>query len=94
MSVGIETVCRQVAEKQFLSTGDVAAITGWTIQKVRTLCEQGKLPAVNTSTATRPRWTIRRCDLDAFLTPKSVAKVERQNHVRRRIDAHVPKVFG
>lgn len=81
-------------KKQYLTTGDVAAETGWTIQKVRTLCESGRLPAVNTSTASRPRWTIRRCDLDAFLTPAAVAKAEKQSNARRRIDANVPKVFG
>ena len=86
-----------VEEKQFLSTGEVARMLSMTVQKVRQLCELGRLPAVNTSAATRPRWTIRRCDLDAFLTPKSVAKAEAKQQAtarRQRIDAHVPKVFG
>lgn len=94
MSVSTKTIQRQVAEKQYLTTGDVAAELGWTIQKVRALCESGRLPAVNTSTAKRPRWTIRRVDLDAFLTPASVARAEKKAAPRRRIDANVPKVFG
>jgi|GEM_PF-971660 len=86
-----------VSEKQYLSTGEVAAELGMTVQKVRQLCELGRLPAVNTSAAKRPRWTIRRCDLIAFMTPKSIkasearaAKVTR----RQRIDADVKKVFA
>lgn len=82
------------SEKQYLSTGDAAAIMGCTIQKIRALCESGRLPAVNTSTAKRPRWTIRRVDLEAFLTPASVRQVEKKAAPRRRIDAGVPKVFG
>lgn len=86
------------AERQYLTTGQVAAELGWTIQKVRTLCEQGRIPAVNTSTtANRPRWTIRRCDLDSFLTPASVAKATAKQAAavrRQRIDAGVPNVFG
>lgn len=54
---------------EILTTGDVARQTGWTIAKVRQLVESGKLPAVDTSTGKRPRWSIRQCDLDAFLTP-------------------------
>lgn len=90
-------------DKQYLSTGDAAAITGWTVNKIRTLCEQGRLPAVNTSTTSRPRWTIRRCDLEAFLTPSNAptavpskpAPTDVIKPIRhRRIDAAVPKVFG
>lgn len=94
MSIAVQT---PIADKQFLSTGDVATITGMTIQKIRTLCELGRLPAVNTSTTDRPRWTIRRVDLDAYLTPKSVAKAEavKQSTARRqRIDANVERVYG
>jgi hypothetical protein len=86
-----------VADKPYLSTGDVASITGMTIQKIRTLCELGKLPAVNTSTTDRPRWTIRRVDLEAFLTPAAVAKKEavKQSTARRkRLDEGVERVYG
>jgi hypothetical protein len=67
-----------------------------TTLKVRMLCEQGRLPSINTTTATRPRWTIRRCDLDEFLTPASVKKSQAKKATesrRQRIDANVPKVF-
>lgn len=86
----------QQSEKQYLGTGEVAEIIGMSIQKVRALCEQGKLPAVDTSAAKRPRWTIRRCDLDEFMTPASVKKTQakRTSETRRqRIDANVPKIF-
>lgn len=59
--------------KEYLTTGDVARELGMTEIKIRTLCELGRLPAVNTSTGDRPRWTIRRTDLESFLTP-AVAK--------------------
>lgn len=84
-------------EKQYLGTGEVAEITGMSIQKVRALCELGRLPATNTSAATRPRWTIRRCDLDEFLTPESVKKTQSKKASesrRQRIDAGVKKVFA
>jgi excisionase family DNA binding protein len=82
---------------EYLTAPEVAEIMRCTSAKVRTLIEQGKLAAVNTSTATRPRWTIRRVDLEAFLTPACVARSEakRQATLRRqRIDRDVPKVFG
>jgi|GEM_PF-4664882 len=68
-----------------------------TTQKIRLLCEQGKLPAVNTSTAIRTRWTIRRCDLEDFLTPNSLKASQAKSQAtarRQRIDAHVPKISG
>lgn len=82
----------RLQDREFLTTGDVAELTGWTIGKVRRLCDCGKLPAIDTSTGKRPRWTIRRSDLESFLTPSSVAKVKRPSS-RRRIDADVPRVF-
>lgn len=81
-----------------LTTGDVARRTGWTIGKVRALCESGKLPAVDTSTGKRPRWSIREIDLEAFLTP-GPRYPDRNSRPRSRrsgpkpIDADVPKVF-
>lgn len=59
----------ELKDKQYLTTGDVARLTGWHISKVRALCEQGRLPATDTSAGIKVRWTIRRCDLDRFLTP-------------------------
>ena len=85
-------------EKKYLTSVDAAKIAGMTAQKIRVLIEAGKLPAVNISaTNNRPRWSIRRCDLEAFLTPAAVAKAEAKRagaSRRQRIDAGVPKVFG
>lgn len=86
-----------ICEKQYLTTTEAAKIACIASQKIRVLCEQGKLPAVNTSTGIRTRWSIRRCDLEDFLTPKSIKVSQAKAQVtarRQRIDAHVPKVFG
>ena len=84
-----------MSNMKYMTTGEVSKESGMTIQKVRTLCEIGKLPAVNTSTGSRPRWTIRRCDFEAFMTPDSVLAAEkRASKKSQRIDAGVPKVFG
>ncbi|QDV26660.1 helix-turn-helix domain-containing protein [Aureliella helgolandensis] len=56
--------------RKLLSTRDVANLTGFSIQKIRQLIRRGQLPAVNTSTGTRERYSIQQRDLDQFLTPK------------------------
>ena len=79
----------------FLTTGQAAKLTGFSISKIRRLVQLGRIPAVDTTTETRPRWAIRRRDLEAFLTPKNVpvAKPERPAAGRRRrLDADVPQV--
>ena len=81
-----------LAEKQYLTTGDAAKLTGWTAAKVRALCESGRLPAVNTSTAIRPRWTIRRIDLEAFLTPGGKVETVDKPKRRSRLDSGVRKI--
>jgi hypothetical protein len=83
-----------------LTTGDVARETGWSITKVRNLCESGRLPAINTGTGKRNVWEVRRSDLNAFLTPSARGSAEipkpyqppRQAR-RKRIDQSVPKIF-
>lgn len=86
--------------KDILTTGDIAQETGWTRTKIRKLIESGRLPATNTSVGERPRWTIRRCDWEAFLTPQASGAAfipQRQSTTRARrprIDAGVAKVFG
>jgi hypothetical protein len=54
-----------------ISTVEVQSITGWSLVKIRSLINQGKLPAINTSTGNRPIWEIRPEDLNEFLTPKN-----------------------
>jgi len=87
-----------IAEQQYLTAPEAAKIARVTPQKIRALIEGGRLAAVNTSTTdNRPRWSIRRCDLEAFLTPATVAKREASRAAasrRQRIDRDVPKVFG
>ncbi len=79
-----------------LKTTDVRKRTGWSLLKIRTLIQQGKLRAVNTSTSTRPYWNILPESLDALLTgSQQVVAPKTKSTVRnRRIDADVPKVFG
>ena len=79
-----------------LTTQQIVELTGWSKQKVQLLCKSGRLPSTDTSTGgKRPRYAIRLEDLEAFLTPASVAKTEAKKVVsRRRIDVGVPKVFG
>jgi hypothetical protein len=83
--------------KPYLTTIEAGRIAGVTPQKIRTLIELGKLPAVDISTTNnRPRWSIRLVDLESFLTPPIVAKADAKQQAtsrRRRIDANVPKVF-
>ncbi len=82
-----------------LNTKQVAEITSFSMQKVQQLIRAGKIPAVNTSAGNcKPRWLIRKCDLDRYLTPDNVpaakAIVERTPR-RSRIDAHIKdKVFN
>jgi len=98
MSVSQKTFVRATAEKQYLTTIEAAEIAGIAPQKIRVLIESGRLPAVDTSIGDkRPRWSIRRCDLEQFLTPASVVKQQAKQATaarRQRIDANVPKVFG
>lgn len=84
--------------QHLLKTTDVRNKTGFSLLKIRTLIEQGKLKAINTSTKDRPYYNVTAEALDAFLrgvdqstepVPNIVATVRNQ-----RIDANVPKVFG
>lgn len=97
MSVSQKTFVQAIEEKRFLTTIEAAQIAELSPQKIRELIEAGKLAAVDTSLGSkRPRWSIRRCDLEAFLTPASVTKSQAKQATaarRQRIDANVPKVF-
>ena len=82
--------------RRMLTTGQVAQQTGWTIAKVRALCESGRLPAVNTSTGKRPRWSIPEHSLEEFLTPAHQPAERKPSPTRarrRRIDEGLPQVF-
>lgn len=79
-----------------LKTTDVKKRTGWSLLKIRTLIQQGKLKAFNSSTSTRPYWNILPESLDALLNgTQSKAEPKPSKPARKqRIDASVPKVFG
>ena len=85
-----------MAAKQtaLLTTREVSEITGLTLTKICRLIEAGRLPAIDTCPGPRPRWGIRREDLEAFLTPSNVAPRKKAKPARRtRIDRNVPQVF-
>jgi excisionase family DNA binding protein len=98
MSVSQKTFVQATAEKAYLTTIEAAKVAALSPQKIRLLIESGRLPAVDTSVGSkRVRWSIRRVDLEQFLTPASVAKAAAKQVIaarRQRIDANVPKVFG
>lgn len=79
-----------------LKTTDVQQRTGWSLLKIRTLIQQGKLRAFNSSTSTRPYWNILPESLDALLhgSEQPVAPKPAKTPRKQRIDANVPKVFG
>lgn len=79
-----------------MTTQEVRELTGWSLLKVRTLIEKGKLKAINTSTGRRPYWEIHPDSLEAFLNPNGSEpqQPESKRIVRKRIDANVAKVFG
>lgn len=79
-----------------LKTTDVQKRTGWSLLKIRTLIQQGKLRAVNTSTSTRPFWNILPESLAALLNGSEQPSKPKPTKPSRkkRIDAGVPKVFG
>lgn len=84
----------------YLSTPEAAKIARFSKAKIRQLIVSGKLAAVDTSAGDkRPRWSIRLADLEAFLTPQSVAKAEaKQSAVstarRQRIDSDCKRIYG
>ncbi len=91
---------QSASPNEILTTGDVARETGYSITKVRKLCETGKLHAIDSGTGVRRVWSIRRSDLDDFLTPRArggesipVRHRSASGRSRQRIDANVPKVF-
>lgn len=61
---------------KLLTTTEVSKLTGFSLQKIIRLIDCGKLPAIDTSTNDKPRWSIRQSDLEAFLTPVNVKKPE------------------
>jgi excisionase family DNA binding protein len=52
--------------------------------------EAGELPAVNVSEGTRPRYRVRRADLEAFLERRAVVPTPKPIRRERR-DASIPR---
>lgn len=53
-------------EPDFLTPPQAAKLLGTNPDKIRSLIRSGRLPAVDTSTSVRPRWKIKRTDVDAL----------------------------
>lgn len=84
-------------QKEILTTTDIVKISGITMQKIQDPCRTGRLPCTNISMGTKKaRYIIRRCDWEAFITPKQVQPlVEPETRKRRqRLDVGVERVFG
>ena len=84
-----------MTNRDLLTTIEASSLCGMSPAKIRRLIEMGRLPAKNTSTGKRPRYAIRRVDLDAFFEPDNVRPEARRTAParRKRIDADVPHVF-
>lgn len=55
-------------DSRLLSVPEVAHLTGWSLAKVRSLCRQGRLPAVNSGAGCRAVWFVTQGNLERFLS--------------------------
>lgn len=82
-------------DSRLLSVPEVAQVTGWSVAKIRSLCRQGKLPAVNSGAGTRAVWYVTQGNLERFLSgellPSQVQPSPSPKHRRSktRIDSGV-----
>jgi len=53
-------------EPEFLTPPQAAKLLSTNPDKIRSMIRLGELPAVDTSTGVRPRWKIKRSDVDAL----------------------------
>lgn len=60
-----------------LTVHDVSEITGWCKEKVRALIRSGRLKAANTSTGSRPTYTITPEALSRLIDPPSPKRPSR-----------------
>lgn len=75
-----------------LTVQQVSTETGFSAQKIHRLIASGNLKAIDTNPSGRkPRWSIRRDDLNAFLTPQNTQPAAPAKP-RRRLDAGVAKI--
>ena len=55
-------------DSRLFSVPEVAHLTGWSVAKVRSLCRQGRLPAVNSGAGRRAVWFVTQKNLERFLS--------------------------
>lgn len=75
-------------EKEFLTPPDVARMLDVSPDKVISWCRTGELRAVNmaASLATRPRYRIKRADLEAFLERRTIGPPPPRARRRRKTE--------
>jgi hypothetical protein len=81
-------------DSRLLSVPEVAQVTGWSVAKVRSLCRQGRLQAVNSSAGHRAVWFVTQGNLERFLSGEmpSQAAPSKSSSVRKckvRLDSAI-----
>ena len=79
-----------MSDPLFYTPPEVARILRCRESKVSTWIRQGILRAVNVSEGHRPRFRVRREDLDAFLQAKAVVPTPKPERRQRR-DSSIPR---
>ena len=74
--------CRSI--KEWMTLPEIAQELRCRQSKPRRWVESGELPAINVSDSTRPRYRVRRADLDAFLQRRAVAPTPQPSRPPRR----------
>lgn len=83
-----------MSDKELLTIADIQKMTGLTYYKISGLIKSKKLPALNLSSGRKNAcWYVRKCDLEALLTPQGQPAPRQRRTVRRRIDADVEKIY-
>jgi hypothetical protein len=82
-------------DSRLLSVPDIASLTGWSVAKIRSLCRNGKLPAVDSGSGKRSVWFVTQANLERFLsgelTPSatSAATPAKPRKCKTRIDSAI-----
>ncbi len=69
---------------EFYTCPEIARLLRCRESKVSTWIKSGRLPAINVSESTRPRYRVRRADLDQFLAGAAVVPVVRTERRQKR----------
>ena len=80
--------CRAI--KEWMTLPEIAQELRCRQSKPRRWVESGELPAINVSDSTRPRYRVRRADLDAFLQRRAAVPTPKPERRPRR-DASIPR---